>query len=173
MQALELYHPMGLTEDLADKMQGANFYSKNQRTTFEHYMQVRIGCYCSRNVIAAAHSAQCVSKSVTCSNACAVCIQVVLTSVEPSQKNHEASFDAYEYTVHSHLYNTDDVPTAKFSYDMSPIQIVVTERKKAFYHFVTTTCAIIGGVFTVAGIIDGIVHGAGRLAKKVDLGKQG
>ncbi len=113
------------------------------------------------------------SKSVTYSNACTVCMQVVLTSVEPSQKNHEASFDAYEYTVHSHLYNTDDVPTAKFSYDMSPIQIVVTERKKAFYHFVTTTCAIIGGVFTVAGIIDGIVHGAGRLAKKVDLGKQG
>lgn len=100
-------------------------------------------------------------------------IQVVLTSVEPSRKDHEASFDAYEYTVHSHLYNSDDVPTAKFSYDMSPIQIVVTERKKAFYHFVTTTCAIIGGVFTVAGIIDGIVHGAGRLAKKVDLGKQG
>lgn len=102
-----------------------------------------------------------------------VLLQVVLTSVEPSQKNHEASFDAYEYTTHSHLYNTDDVPTAKFSYDMSPIQIVVTERKKALYHFVTTTCAIIGGVFTVAGIIDGIVHGAGRLAKKVDLGKQG
>ena len=41
VQALELYHPMGLTEDWADKMQGQNFYSKNQRTTFEHYMQVR------------------------------------------------------------------------------------------------------------------------------------
>ena len=41
LQALELYHPMGLTEDWADKMQGQNFYSKNQRTTFEHYMQVR------------------------------------------------------------------------------------------------------------------------------------
>lgn len=40
VQALELYHPMGLTEDWADKMQGQNFYSKNQRATFEHYMQV-------------------------------------------------------------------------------------------------------------------------------------
>lgn len=102
-----------------------------------------------------------------------LCMQVVLTSVEPSAKNHEASFDAYEYTVHSHLYNTDDVPTAKFSYDMSPIQIIVTERKKALYHFITTTCAIVGGVFTVTGILDGILYGAGRLAKKVDLGKQG
>lgn len=42
LQALELYHPMGLTEDWADKMQGQNFYSKNQRTTFEHYMQVSL-----------------------------------------------------------------------------------------------------------------------------------
>ena len=100
-------------------------------------------------------------------------MQVVLTSVQPSKKNQEASFDAYEYTVHSHLYNTDDIPAAKFSYDMSPIQIVVTEKRKALYHFITTTCAIIGGVFTVTGIVDGILHGAGRLAKKVDLGKQG
>lgn len=136
-KALEQYHPMGLTEDWADKMANQAFNSKNQRTTFEHYMQV------------------------------------VLTSVQPSAKNSEASFDAYEYTVHSHLYNTDDVPTAKFSYDMSPIQIIVTEKRKALYHFVTTTCAIIGGVFTVTGILDGILYGAGRLAKKVDLGKQG
>ena len=42
-QALEQYHPMGLTEDWADKMAGQAFNSKNQRTTFEHYMQVRCG----------------------------------------------------------------------------------------------------------------------------------
>jgi len=46
---------MGLTEDWADKMQGSNFYSKNQRTTFEHYMQVRLSCYCSCNVILLQH----------------------------------------------------------------------------------------------------------------------
>ena len=39
------------------------------------------------------------------------------------------------------------------------------------YHFVTTTCAIIGGVFTVAGIVDGLVHTGARFAKKVELGK--
>ena len=55
---------------------------------------------------------------------------------------------------------------------MSPIQIVVTERRKAFYHFVTSTCAVVGGVFTVAGILDSVVHGARvALKKKVDLGK--
>lgn len=39
------------------------------------------------------------------------------------------------------------------------------------YHFITTTCAIIGGVFTVAGIVDGLVHTGARFAKKVELGK--
>ena len=41
----------------------------------------------------------------------------------------------------------------------------------ARYHFITTTCAIIGGVFTVAGIVDGLVHTGARFAKKVELGK--
>ena len=101
-------------------------------------------------------------------------LQIVLTTVEP-QKSAEGRIDAYEYTVHSHMYVTDRdlfIPTAKFSYDMSPIQIVVTQQSKAFYHFVTTTCAIIGGVFTVAGILDGIFHASMQIAKKVEIGKQ-
>ena len=76
--------------------------------------------------------------------------------------------------MHSHSYVAEGAaaPAAKFSHDMSPIQIVVTERRKAFYHFVTSTCAVVGGVFTVAGILDSVVHGARvALKKKVDLGK--
>jgi hypothetical protein len=90
-------------------------------------------------------------------------------------------------------------------------QIWVTEKRKPFYHFITTLCAIVvstvrqagcmfnngiharhhvwwsgghmtahniielqGGVFVVAGIIDGLLHSSHRLlAKKLDLGKQG
>ena len=51
-------------------------------------------------------------------------------------------------------------------------QIVVSERRKAFYHFITTLCAIVGGVFTVAGILDGVLHQSVNLAKKMELGKQ-
>lgn len=102
-------------------------------------------------------------------------MQVVLTSIEPRHHNSEARFDAYEYTVHSHMYNPEfeQTPSAKFSYDMSPVQIVVTEKPKALYHFITTLCAIIGGVFTVAGILDGVVNAGVGLRKKLDLGKQG
>ena len=62
---------------------------------------------------------------------------------------------------------------AQFSYDLSPIQIIVAEQTRPWYHFVTTTSAIVGGVFTVAGIVDGLVHTTASMAKKVDLGKQG
>ena len=79
---------------------------------------------------------------------------------------------SYEYTLHSHMYATEGLPAAKFSYDMSPVQIVVREERRRWYHFLTMTCAIVGGVFTVAGILDSLLHSTLRLARKIDLGKQ-
>eukprot|EP00494_Astrolonche_serrata_P000644 UN00649 len=51
------------------------------------------------------------------------------------------------------------------------MQVLVTELPKSFSHFITNVCAIIGGVFTVAGILDSILHNTLRLVKKVELGK--
>lgn len=52
------------------------------------------------------------------------------------------------------------------------LQVVVRELPKAWYKFLTTTCAVVGGVFTVAGILDGILHtGLNAVTKKVELGK--
>ena len=53
------------------------------------------------------------------------------------------------------------------------MQILVQEQSRQWYHFLTTTCAIIGGVFTVCGIVDGVSFSAHKLMKKVELGKQG
>jgi hypothetical protein len=53
------------------------------------------------------------------------------------------------------------------------VQVVVEELPRQWYHFITTTCAIVGGVFTVCGILDGISFSAQRILKKVELGKQG
>ena len=38
-QALEKYHPLGLTENWSDKLASTDFYSPNQLATFEHHMQ--------------------------------------------------------------------------------------------------------------------------------------
>lgn len=48
------------------------------------------------------------------------------------------------------------------------------EYRKPFTHFLTDLCAIIGGVFTVAGMIDGIIYStSARIGKKMELGKDG
>mmetsp|Transcript_25551 Transcript_25551/g.35254 ORF Transcript_25551/g.35254 Transcript_25551/m.35254 type:complete len:494 (+) Transcript_25551:129-1610(+) len=99
--------------------------------------------------------------------------QVVMTSVEPySTSGRYNRVDLYEYTHHSHAIHTEDMPMAKLSFDPSPMQVLVKEEPRHFYHFVTTVCAIIGGVFTVAGIADSSVFHIVKLLKKVEIGKQ-
>eukprot|EP00873_Tetraselmis_striata_P017842 jgi/Tetstr1/438106/TSEL_026729.t1 len=101
-------------------------------------------------------------------------LQVIHNTYRPLGGNKANQADVYEYTVHSHTYtNTDEIPAAKFAYTLSPMQVVVEEHRQAFYKFVTTMCAIIGGVFTVAGMLDSGVYTVANLAKKVELGKQG
>ena len=34
--------------------------------------------------------------------------------------------------VHSHTYDTAEMPSAKFTYDLSPIQILVSEKHRAW-----------------------------------------
>lgn len=63
------------------------------------------------------------------------------------------------------------LPAIWFRYDLSPITVKYVERRKPLYHFITTVCAIVGGTFTVAGIIDSIIFTASELFKKAQLGK--
>ncbi|KAI7991025.1 Endoplasmic reticulum-Golgi intermediate compartment protein 3 [Camellia lanceoleosa] len=59
-----------------------------------------------------------------------------------------------------------------FFYDLSAIKVTVTEAHTPFLHFLTHLCAIIGGIFTVAGIVDSFVyHGRKALKKKMEIGK--
>ena len=45
-------------------------------------------------------------------------------------------------------------------YDISPIMVKFTEKRPSFLTFLTSLCAIVGGVFTVAGILDQVVYSA-------------
>lgn len=59
-----------------------------------------------------------------------------------------------------------------FNYEISPMLVIYTESKKPFAHFLTDVCAIVGGIFTVAGLVDGFIYTAERTFKrKLDLGK--
>ncbi|KAL7590986.1 uncharacterized protein LOC111893969 [Lactuca sativa] len=83
-----------------------------------------------------------------------------------------------QFSVTEH-YKTPEVgrrslPGVFFFYDLSPIKVTFTETHISFLHFMTNVCAIVGGIFTVAGIVDSFVyHGHKALRKKMEIGKLG
>ncbi|PSR95626.1 Protein disulfide isomerase-like [Actinidia chinensis var. chinensis] len=97
-------------------------------------------------------------------------LQVVKTEVITGSYHEQILVD-YEYTAHSSLVHSINIPVVKFHIEPSPMQVLITENSRSFSHFITNICAIIGGVFTVAGILDSILHNTVRLMKKVELGK--
>ncbi|RZC49300.1 hypothetical protein C5167_017719 [Papaver somniferum] len=51
-------------------------------------------------------------------------------------------------------------------------QVTFTEGHVSFLHFLTNVCAIVGGVFTVSGIVDSFIyHGQKAIKKKMEIGK--
>jgi hypothetical protein len=64
------------------------------------------------------------------------------------------------------------IPAAVWSYDLSPMAVVVSETRQPTYRFLTNLCAIIGGVFTVIGLVDSLLHGVATTLKfKRSIGK--
>ncbi len=63
------------------------------------------------------------------------------------------------------------IPAVWFRYDLNPITVKYHESRPPLYHFLTTVCAIVGGTFTVAGIIDSCLFTATEIFKKFELGK--
>ncbi|RNF16522.1 ERGIC and golgi family 3 [Trypanosoma conorhini] len=71
--------------------------------------------------------------------------------------------------------NPQLVPGVFITYDLSPIKVFVLETHpySSFVHLLLQLCAVGGGVFTVAGIVDAAVfHGVRRVQRKMQEGKQ-
>lgn len=50
--------------------------------------------------------------------------------------------------------------------------VIQQEERKSFTSFLTATCAIVGGIFTVFSLLDGIIWRAERsIRQKRELGK--
>lgn len=59
-------------------------------------------------------------------------------------------------------------------YEINPIQVRVAEARTSVLHFLTNVCAIVGGVFTVSGLVDSFLyHGQRVLLRKHEIGKLG
>ena len=72
---------------------------------------------------------------------------------------HLVSF-GYQFLEQSQIvyYDQVNVPEARFSYDLSPVSVVVTKEGRRWYDYLTSLCAIIGGTFTTLGLIDATLY---------------
>ena len=79
----------------------------------------------------------------------------------------------YQYTYSSFAeYTLNEMPSIYFRYDISPITVEYKQYKETFLNFFINICAILGGVFTVTGIIDAIIHkSVVLLLRKAELNK--
>ncbi|KAI0669265.1 endoplasmic reticulum-derived transport vesicle ERV46 [Trametes maxima] len=62
-------------------------------------------------------------------------------------------------------HGTGGIPGAFFNYEISPLRIVHAETRQSFAHFITSTCAIVGGVLTVASLIDSALFATRKALK--------
>jgi len=58
-------------------------------------------------------------------------------------------------------------------YEFSAIMVKFEERRKSLAHFLVSVCAIIGGVFTVASLVDTFFYYSTTILQhKIHLGKE-
>ena len=74
---------------------------------------------------------------------------------------------AYQFLEQSQIvyYDEVNVPEARFSYDLSPMSVVVKREGRKWYDYLTSLCAIIGGTFTTLGLIDAVLYKAFKAGK--------
>lgn len=80
----------------------------------------------------------------------------------------------YQFTSNTNKIVNQQMPSLYFRYDFSPVTVRYTEKKETASHFLVQICAVIGGVFTVAGLLDAVLHKSiVVIAKKAQIGKLG
>lgn len=89
-------------------------------------------------------------------------LKIVTTEFDdPFTNTKKKGLKAYQMQSNSQLsfYRSDIVPEAKFSYDPSPIAVHYRKKyKKRWYDYITSVMAIIGGTFTLVGMLEHSVH---------------
>jgi hypothetical protein len=82
----------------------------------------------------------------------------------------------FSYTEHARIVSSTGAvfvqnfphPGVFFKYDFSPIMVKFSEERMTFMNFATTVCAIIGGVFTCAGLMTRCCIGSIDVISKLD-----
>merc|ERR1712098_202630 len=80
--------------------------------------------------------------------------------------------DIFQFTASSNLVKSAQMPSLYLRYDVSAVSVVYRETRRSFAEFFVNVCAIVGGLFTVAGLFDSFLHASVvALARKARIGK--
>lgn len=93
---------------------------------------------------------------------------------EPHQSWHHylklvSTNQEYYHVTPSHqlaLYRDDHVTEAKFILDISPIAMTHRYQRRPWYDYVTSVLAIVGGTFTVVGIVEWWIESLSRQLRR-------
>lgn len=94
-------------------------------------------------------------------------LKLISTSVE-GFKDGGVDAKLFQILENSQLayYRNDMIPEAKFIYDLSPIAVSYRTQSRRWYDYCTSIMAIVGGVFTVVGMIESGIHVTVQAASK-------
>jgi len=86
-------------------------------------------------------------------------LKVVATNVD-DLKIGKRKLKVYQIMENSQLayYRNDVIPEAKFIFDLSPIAVSYRKEGRHWYDYMTSIMAIIGGIFTVVGMLESSIH---------------
>ena len=74
------------------------------------------------------------------------------------------TLNQFIHYIHQFTFNENQTPShvqypsLYFRYELSPVTVEYTQFKDSFMHFFVQICAILGGVFSVTGIVDALIH---------------
>jgi len=94
-------------------------------------------------------------------------IKVVPTTYDPLSGNLVKT-NQFSVTEHFRTVSAREgqgLPGVFFFYELSPIMVRFTEARKSLLHFLTQLCAILGGVFTIFGLLDRMLYSSFRRLK--------
>lgn len=85
---------------------------------------------------------------------------------------HGTEIKTHTYSANVGFRNEDDslksmsssglVIGVEFSYDFTPVMVRYTDTRKSMFEFITSVCAIVGGIYTVSGLVVRGLRGVSR-----------
>ncbi|KAI8339738.1 endoplasmic reticulum vesicle transporter-domain-containing protein [Chlamydoabsidia padenii] len=100
-------------------------------------------------------------------------LKIVSTELIPLHSNPIYT-NQYSFTMEERALapTSGGLPGVFFMMDISPMQIIYRQNQRSLINLITGILGIAGGIFTVAGLVDGLMYRAERSFKrKVELGK--